>query len=268
MAFDFVGEVDAVREKQLKFISEVLQERGFEKCEVAIEPVGKAGDNFIASVKRIVINQNGKTFKMIAKLGPLMRDFMDITGMFQNEHVAYTELFPKFRELQKNSGLPEEDWFRHAKCYGTFMEKPDEVILLEDLKDSNFDILNRFKPMSIECVKLVLKNFAVYHSLSYALKNQEPEKFNEISSMLVEIYDVPPEAQEMRMKFGLKMENDIVDKLTDKKHKEAFVGTMSNFMELSKIPKKEKGSKSSIIQQGDGWTNNIMFTFEVSVIIP
>ncbi|KOB77009.1 Uncharacterized protein OBRU01_04786 [Operophtera brumata] len=204
--WNFVGDLELIRERQLEFIGEVLEKKGFKGPEARIENVGVAGDNYIANVKRVVVTEDGKTFKMIAKLAPenqMMRFMAQIETLFRNEHTIYTDLLPKFVQLQRSAGVPEEELYRFAECYGSLAEVPSEVILLEDLKESQYDILDRFKPLSTDNVKLVLKNFAIFHSLSYVLKHQEPETFAEIAS-----------------KFG---------------------------------------DMHSVIQQGDGWTNNIMF---------
>ncbi|MBN4724570.1 hypothetical protein H4F31_24640, partial [Escherichia coli] len=94
--------------------------------------------------------------------------------MFRNEHVMYTAVLPKFTELQKDAGIPENEQLRYAKCYGSLSEPPNEVILLEDLKTVDFTMLDRFQPLSNNCVKSVLKNFAKLHSVSMALRYKEP----------------------------------------------------------------------------------------------
>lgn len=265
--WNFVGDLDLIRERQLDFIGEVLDKKGFKGPDAKIENVGAAGDNYIANVKRVVVTENGKTFKMIAKLAPeneMMRFMAQIESLFRNEHTIYSELLPKFIQIQKSAGVPEEELFRFAECYGSLDEVPSEVILLEDLKEAQYDILDRFKPLSTDCVKLVLKNFAIFHSLSYALKHQEPEKFAEIKSKFSDLYSGPMSKMKEGRQYFEQLEVSTLSMITDDKYKKYIKESISNIFDIhAKTRKGDIGSRHSVIHQGDGWTNNIMFKCKV-----
>lgn len=61
--------------------------------------------------------------------------------------------------------------------------------MLEDMKASNFLMLDRRnEKITDEHVRLVMQALGKYHAISYALKDQQPEKFNSIVSNVDEIF--------------------------------------------------------------------------------
>lgn len=262
----FEGDISDLAEKQIVYISAVLEERGYKNEKVLVEPVGAVGDNFVANMKRFTVEKDGVPFKMIAKVAPtneMVRNMVAAQMVFFNEHIMYTEVLPKLDELQKAAEVPENERFTYAACYGTLVEAPYEIILLEDLKASNYTILDKFTPLTNDIVRLILKNFAIYHATSYALKNQEPETYAAFKSKLINnwvVYDQVPEAKEQFEKI----ESDIMGLLDDEKLKNALRGKINNLTEVAvKHFKVDSVSKYSVIQQGDSWTNNLMFILEV-----
>lgn len=266
-SLQFEGEIDALGERQIKFIRDVLEKRGFRNNKVLIEPAGIAGDNYVANVKRIsVIIEDGDNFKMIAKFAPeneALRLLMNTAIMFNNEIVMYEQVLPKFVSLQKAADVPEEDLLKYAQCYGCLTEEPYEVVLLEDLKESNFQMLDRFTSLNDESVRLVLKNFAILHSLSYALKKNEPETYDSFRSKLIDMWEKTNATEQMATYLNLLEEGVIA--IVDEKYKMVLRGVVTQLISLSaKIKKTETHSNHLIIQQGDAWTNNILFKLEVS----
>lgn len=266
--FKFVGDVDELSDEQRKFIINVVEKRGFKNVNINVQPVGKPGDNYAACVKRIIVERNGETFKMIAKIAPKneqMRTIGNVFLYFHNEHTMYTEVLAKFSELEKNTNIPEEERLRYATCYGTYMEEPHEIILLEDLEVPGFEILDRFTSLTDKNVRLILENFAKLHSLSYALKYQDTEKFEELCESLSNFWVLLSESPEMTGWIG-KIDADAQILLDDEKYKKAIENAgMQMFSNAAELAKIDSSSKFSVIKQGDSWTNNIMFRLEVRI---
>ncbi|XP_037292207.1 uncharacterized protein LOC115447734 [Manduca sexta] len=269
MAHKFEGAVENISEIQLGYISEVIEKQGYKDSKVTIEVVGQAGDNYVANVKRIIVHGDNAEFRMIAKIAPqleLTRNSMHIEKLFRNEHVMYTKVLPKFQQLEEQAGLPKESRLRFAECYGSLTDAPHEVILLEDLQVSGFVMLDRFKSLSDECIKSVLKNFASLHSLSYALKHKEMETFNAFNN---ELYDawVNMGDNPMTLAFFNQLESTAIMVADGAERKRLLKGCISQSIEQGlKAIKQDVGSKYSVIQQGDSWTNNIMFKFNNGVL--
>ncbi|KAM3965971.1 uncharacterized protein ACR2FA_012828 [Aphomia sociella] len=266
--FNFVGEVDSLSTRQQEFIREVIVRRGYTDGKVLINTVGQAGDNYVANVKRIIIEGNdGSALKMIAKIAPtneMARAQIKVPIVFRNESIMYTKVLPKLTEIQKSEGIPVEDHLRYAECYGTLLEEPHELILLEDLQESNYTMLDRFVSLTNECIKLNLKNFAKLHSLSMVLKKRHPDIFDDISKNLVDSFKAFGESPEFQ--YYLKsLEKDALTILEGSSYQNAIRGSISKFMDQhKKLMTDQTQLKYSVIIQGDGWTNNIMFKFKVS----
>ncbi|KAJ8728881.1 hypothetical protein PYW07_006577 [Mythimna separata] len=257
--YNFEGDIDNINERQLEFINKVIQEQDLQVTKVVVSPVGQAGDNFVANVKRINIEGENGSMQMIVKIAPafeMARKMMSTEIMFQNEHTMYTEVLPKLVQLQKDAGVPEEEQLRYAKCYGSLIEAPNEVVILEDLSDSDFIMLNKFESLSDDCVKSVLKNFAILHSLSYVLKNKEPEKFDLFKNNLVDVWSLAAQDPEAMGQMQV-LEDNILTLFDDEAHKSVVKNKLANIFKLG--AKLSKDTKHSVILQGDAWTNNIMF---------
>lgn len=267
-ALKIEGDLSQISDQQLTFIKGVIDKQGFTDSKVTIQPLGQAGDNYAANVKRIVIEDGkGKSFKIVGKVAPHqepIRQMFNTPLVFHNEHLIYTKILPKFSQLEMLADVPLQDRFRYATCYGSLDEASNEVILLEDLNESSFIMLDRMKSLSNECVKSVLKNFASFHSLSYALKYKEPVIYEEFKNSLYDIW-ATMSAKEQIAKFFKKGESYAASVVDKDVHKNAINGAITAALKgFIKMSTYEKDSKYAIIQQGDAWTNNIMFKFDVS----
>lgn len=90
---EFVGDDNELCDEQEQFIINVLIERGFTNKNIDIQPVGKVGDYYVANVKRIIVEKDSKTFKMIAKVAPksdMMRAIGNTGLLYLNENIMYT----------------------------------------------------------------------------------------------------------------------------------------------------------------------------------
>ncbi|XP_035442985.2 uncharacterized protein LOC118271146 [Spodoptera frugiperda] len=262
---NFQGDVGNINEHQIQFINKVIEEQDLNAKKVVFEPVGKAGDNFVANVKRINIEGDNGSLKMVVKMASqneFLRQTTNTEISFNNEILMYTEVLPKLVALQKAAGIPEEEHLRYAKCYGALNEAPNEVIILEDLNESGFVMLDKFESLTDECVRSILKNFATLHSLSYVLKIKEPETYNQFKSKLINVWDILARNPLITKQF----ENGtiiILSVLDNEEHKNIIKSKLGKaFGLMLKLSEDALTDESSVIQQGDAWTNNIMFKFE------
>lgn len=268
---EFEGDLSQINDIQLKYIKSVIEQKGYTNNKVIVEPVGIAGDNYIANVKRIIVEDGkGGSFRIVAKIAPtqeIMRKMGNIEFMFRNEHIMYTIVLPKLTQLEIAADIPPAERLRYAACYGSSNDLPNEVILLEDLKVSDFIMLNRLKSISPDCVKSVLRNFALLHSSSYALKYKEREVFDEYKDSLFDAWAFIDSQEEVKTYFR-NVELNAYKLVDSDVRKKAVNGALiGSLREISKMSKYEHNSKHAIILQGDAWTNNIMFKFDVSIFL-
>ncbi|KAJ8728884.1 hypothetical protein PYW07_006580 [Mythimna separata] len=262
----FEGEIDNITPAQLEFIKNVIEEEGFKDSKVTFEAVGAAGDNYAASVKRIIVEGENGNLTMIAKIAPtheIVRKTLSAPLMFNNEYLMYKEVLPKLLSLQKQAEIPEKDQLRFPKCYGASVDAPNEVILIEDLKPSGFGMQDRLKPLADEYVKSVLRNLAIYHSLSYVLKNKEPETYNYYRDNLGDMWGAMANKRPEELTYFRQIEAASLKMLDNIEHQNIMRHKVSEIVaRAAKMSKFENGSRYAVIQHGDCWTNNVMFKFE------
>ncbi|XP_061717057.1 uncharacterized protein LOC133524916 [Cydia pomonella] len=266
--FTFEGDFEVLADPQIKLVESALQKQGFTNGKIIVEPVGQKGDNYVAHVKRFIYEaEDGTTFKMIGKVAPVaeqIRLMMNTMVLFNNETVMYNLVLPKLNDIQNSAGATDDEKVRFPTCYGVVTEEPYEFILLEDLKEAGFEMLDRLKPLTNESVRLIVKDLAKYHSLSYAFKNSEPEIYENYSNKLKNMWTImsaEPESQQ----FFESGENDLLKMMHDvsDKYKNVLRGSLTQIAAIAKkLQSYEKGSKFSVILQGDCWNNNILFRLE------
>lgn len=266
----FEGQVENIAEGQLEFIRNIIEKEGYKDSKVTIEAVGGAADNYGANVKRLVIEGENGNLTMIAKIAPSfepIRQAMGVSLMFNNESLIYTEILPKLLQLQKQADIPEEDQLNFPKCYGVNSEAPNEVILIEDLKASGFTMLDRFKPLSDEEMTSVLRNLAIYHSLSYVLRTKEPETYDYFKDKLHDLLGAMTEGSPELLGFFYQIEAVALQMLDDPAQQNIVKNKIGEMIkQVRKMAKFEHDSRFAVIQHGDCWTNNIMYKFEVSIL--
>lgn len=268
MSYNFTGDVENINSRHFEFISEVLNKNGYKGTDVNVKNVGKKGDNYGSRVKRIEVTfEDGKEFKIIVKIAPedsIIRDQINANDLFKNETLIFNQLLPKLREIQEKFGVPVEDLFKYPICYGTNDELTNEIILLEDLETRDFQMLDKTTPLTNEAVRLILRDLANFHSLSFVLKNKDPVLFNNFMGTLVNSMINEKTIAQTQMFFEHTL-NDLKSIFDNDRYKNVITDIsqylVKNWM---KLMKSDAGSKYSVIQHGDLWTNNIMFQMQVS----
>ncbi|CAH0664016.1 unnamed protein product [Spodoptera exigua] len=260
------GDFQDISGPQLEFIKKVIEENGFKNNKVTIKNVGIVGDNYGANVKRINIEAENGNLSMIAKIAPTtdsIRIRSNAVITFGNEHLMYTKFLPKLNEIQKKEEIPEEELFIFPKCYGSNPEAPNEVILLEDLKCKNYIMKDRSKSLPNECVTSILKNLAIYHSISYVLRHKEPDTYNFFKDNLKEVLAAMTETGNLDANNFDMVEDFMINLLEDPEHKNVLKNKLCRLPQaVVKMAKFEDNNRYSVVVHGDAWTNNIMFRFE------
>ena len=62
----------------------------------------------------------------------------------------------------------------------------NDVIILEDLNAEGFYMPDRKKLLSLESLTLLIETLGKFHALSFAMKHEEPQRFQELSNKVKE----------------------------------------------------------------------------------
>lgn len=96
-----------------------------------------------------------------------------------------------FREFQlaKGINLSENGFNEYPDYYFSVNEEFSECLFIEDLCRRNFEMINQRKEsITFDHMCLLMKALGKFHAISFALKDQQPEKFSELTNLITERY--------------------------------------------------------------------------------
>ena len=163
--------------------------------------------------------------------------------------------------------IPHENGFNeNAQCYFSMSEELCESLFLEDLKRRQFEMLNyRKESITFEHVSLVMKALGKLHAISFALKDQQPEKFKELANLSFEQHWTFLES-ELNVHYfdALKRLTAILEeeKRFDLLEKFNKVAGSDQCSTIFKLVSSSAAEPYAVICHGDLTTNNSMFRYD------
>lgn len=92
-------------------------------------------------------------------------------------------------QLSKGINLNENGFNEYPKFYSSISDDLSECVFLEDLNLRHFKVLKfREEPVSFGHMSLLMTALGKFHAVSFALKDQQPDKFKQLSSLVFEHY--------------------------------------------------------------------------------
>lgn len=242
-----------------------------EECCVETEGTPGKGDGYVGDVYFFKVmfnkaNQNETEVHLVAKVSkyvPAMEKFM--SHSFNREINFYNEIIPTIRNFQESKQLKEP--IRFAKCYKAFQDSSLQVILLQNLKTRGYELHPRNMPMDLNHIKFVLRNYAKFHAISFAFRDQRRDVFNKIENM----FDHSLFIEDMST-F-----TDFFNESGNKVHQDLIEAARPDLAEkyvlfkergLAKIIKEvlEDIPKEVVVIHGDCNSNNLLFRYKVNII--
>lgn len=220
--------------------------------------------------KLIEINSNNEEISIIIKVPPqneIRREQFFARPCFVREALVYDEILPLFKNFQNSKGISDNNGFmEYPECYRTITDEKYEAIFLKDLGMDNFIMFNRLESVTFDHVKLIMIILGKYHAVSFAIKDQLPEKIKEYEK-LEDIFTQRDNDETLLQYFEAlktraidtlcKIENnDLIEKI------ENLFGKKSFFDILKKIVNGKEAEPYAVLCHGDCWNNNILFKYE------
>lgn len=232
------------------------------------------GDNYIGVVFRAQAEcrKTGKKLKVIAKLPPqneARRKQFFVRPSFEREISFYTEIYPMMEQFQREKGIDPEnslDAFNQIpRCYRTCLVELEEAILMGDLRAEGFEMFDRHQNQDLDHIKLVIETLARFHALSFALKDQQPERIERFKHM-IELFTTREEDESMQQWFDLLIARTL-ETLDKEAEPEVYEKTekvlTGKFMDMVKeLTLGAEAEPYTVICHGDCWNNNMMFKYE------
>lgn len=204
--------------------------------------------------------------------------------MCSNEIFIYKTVIPFFKKYLKDNDAtlfnPNEWWTPRVYFadYGKFPELSDgeeTILALENLKPLGYKMGPKID-LDEAHLRLMIKNIALYHSLSYALRIEKDPKLEELASKLSPFSFLSESGEELGsykrlFQVGLERFFNLVEKDSRYQYDETFVGNVKKLKE--KYGKKplllmesflKTDNVFSIILHGDYVRNNVMFKYDQS----
>lgn len=190
--------------------------------------------------------------------------------MHTNVSTLLTQVLPYFRKFEESKSVVSEEhsFTEYPKCYRTIDTELSEGVLLEDLGARGFRIIDRYnEEVSAAHVYLVMKALGKLHAISFALKDQQPEKFKELSSDLSENYI---RRNERLLRDYLLKESHRVLNVFSGERDSHFLAKINKLFEKHPMDiaadclEVERSGSATVICHGDMWQNNTMFKYDES----
>jgi len=139
------------------------------------------------------------------------------------------------------------------------METGEAALIMEDLREKGYGMADRFKTIDLPHARLVMESLGRLHAISFALKIQKPELFNQFmyKDILCEMF-VRKESKEVWKQFFTPGITSLLpEEATLKSKLEAFRDDMAE--EIMKLIDPEVAEPYSVLNHGDCWFNNFLF---------
>ncbi|KAF2904037.1 hypothetical protein ILUMI_02134 [Ignelater luminosus] len=265
--------LDLVTDEVQVHMEKLIKELGITNHTINIVAGSIRGDNYLGIIAKVTVNgedKNGenKTLHFIVKSAPrneVFRSIIPIQSAFDREIYMYSKVFPEFYKLQEERGI-SKPFKSIAKFYKSTMEDMNESLIMEDMKELGFEMRDRHEPLNYNHTLLVMKEYGRYHALSFALRDQKPEIFQELFDNTQETFfnscnqsDLTKKAQKENNERALKSLDPIADKIAYDKFKK-FHDNMLKTVDY--VLQSESAGKYAVIGHGDSWVNNMLFKYD------
>lgn len=235
------------------FLGEILVKNGFSKdAKITNEPSGNETDYSSKKFSVSVVDEDKS---------------LDISIKYVNEDQAseiyfYDVILPAYQKFLEEKSV-ENGLKSIPKCYGTLENK---IIALENLKKKGYSSHEKTQLLDLDHVILALKSFAEIHAVSFAMKDQDRENFDQL------LGPIDISRNEFRSeKIGQIVKNDIkrfLESLDPMQHRKLLERSKNLPEELVEYGENTLHNPDTneydILIQGDCQCKNMVFLYEVN----
>ncbi|KAJ3649623.1 hypothetical protein Zmor_021354 [Zophobas morio] len=254
----------------ISFLENVAKEQGMRNYKLTNiqtnkEKEGNMGLIIMATIEETTTNKKLNLVVKAAFLDEDVRQNVPIERAFLNEIYFYTEVYPTFKKFERECGILHGINFV-PKCYKTLTDNGKEMLCLDNLKASNFEIFDKNLNLDHEHVSLIFKTYGKFHAYSFAMQDQRPEEYAKLVGKFYNIYceflDNPNENIKNYLKGSGKVIEECLipgedDEAIEKYKKYVDYGIVQQMIEVVTAD-----CDHSVVLHGDCWSNNMIFKYE------
>lgn len=258
-------------------VRNIANKEGFFDYDVIIGSNTNKNDNFLGELFSVVVSGKQITahgtkidakLNLICKFAPVssLKKKLKIELLYEREILFYKNVAPAFQRFQEEKKLPKEDQFTSfPKCYDTIYDFENDVcvIIMKDLRPDGFEMWPNEKLVPIERLRLIVQELAKFHAISFAMKDQQPERFANFKklddllrcfSTIVHFVNVFKQTIHRTLKA-----------LHSDEHKHMMRELLENYNDIWMNCLTGKFSdQSCVVTHGDCWKNNVIYRSAVS----
>jgi hypothetical protein len=260
-------------EDEIRFwLKSVLTEENLDDFSVNILGNSEKGDGYAGDIVFVrltsAIAHAAKEYNLVlkcSKRSETLRKTTPIKEAFTNEIYVYDTVLPVFTQFQRKHGI-ENPFDSVPKYYGKFTDENTEVLVFENLKIVGYSLWNKKNPLTRKHINMVVEEYGKFHAISFAMQEQQPEKFQELSSELQDVFKLFMTSSAFENMFS-KGFDEVCDLLKGDLDDETLI-TWSNFRNQFNYifsDMCEQPDVKKVILHGDCWNNNFMYKHAVSL---
>lgn len=247
-------------------LNDIAREEGLTEGFALEVSRGAACGDILRVVMRGPRNRRPASKSLIVKIPPQdeWATHLNSISLFSAEVRAYEHLLTTFVQFQRDKGIsPADGFYNVSKCYSIACDndRGRYVLIMEDLRDSGYTMLDQLAPVDIAHGRLVARELGRFHGVSMALSDQRPDVFEPYAqhgNIFLRDLEKRSGVREM-YETALREAVDVLED-QDKALKRKLQSVSQNFMAHMRACLHSKlDEPMRVIAHGDFWNNNIMF---------
>jgi thiamine kinase-like enzyme len=254
-------------EDEIRFwLKSVLTEENLDDFSVNILGNSEKGDGYAGDIVFVrlisAIAHAAKEYNIVlkcSKRSETLRKITPIKEAFTNEIYVYNTVLPVFTQFQRKHGI-ENPFDSVPKYYGRFTDENTEVLVFENLKSAGYSLWNKKNPLTRKHINMVVEEYGKFHAISFAMQDQQPEKFQELHSDLQDVFKQFMTLSAFENMFS-KGFDEVCDLLKGDLEDETLIIWKNFRNQLNYIFSEmcQQPDVKKVILHGDCWSNNFMY---------
>ncbi|KAF5270854.1 hypothetical protein FQA39_LY08299 [Lamprigera yunnana] len=252
----------------LDFLHGYIKKLDVKDYVVNVSPGSIRGDNYLGVIAKVQVKTEKLIMNWILKSAmqqEIFRSFLPVPKVYAREVYVYEKVLYEFNRFQKEKTVlkPFESY---AEYRTSFLTAPYECLIMNDMKELGYKLQDRSKPLDYNHVLLVMREYGRFHALSFALRDQKPSLFQEISENVEEIFfnEEALFGEDLRKALDSQAERAMkaLDPLLNKSAYKKFMRFKEHMVEITKkVVQGTAAGKYGVVCHGDCWINNFLFKY-------
>uniref|UniRef100_A0AAG5DH80 CHK kinase-like domain-containing protein n=1 Tax=Anopheles atroparvus TaxID=41427 RepID=A0AAG5DH80_ANOAO len=220
-------------------------------------------DGYVSFVFKAIINGDDREFTVWCKVPP--NDDERSLELFKRECLFYREILHGFYEFQAEKGVPEESgegFYATPRCYLAHCDagkpEPEALIMLEYNEAYEKWDWDKLEPINVEHTRLLMQQLGRLHALSFAMKEQRPEAFEQYKQMTDGLATADGLVTLMKESF----DRALITMKTrfESEHEKILAVKDAVFESLKGCCDPARSEPYCVVTHGDCWINNLIYS--------